>query len=93
VLGKASVFLVEDEALIRMMLADMLEELGHRMAAEAGNIQEAQVLAGTAIFDFAILDINVAGSITTPVAEIIDRPGLPLLFITGYGSGGRPEAF
>lgn len=68
-------FLVEDEALIGMMLADMLEELGHRVAAEASNIQEAQVLAGTAIFDLAILDINVAGSIITPVAEIIDRRG------------------
>ena len=92
-LGKASIFLVEDEALIRMMLADMLEELGHRVAAEASNILEAQVLADTAIFDLAILDINVAGSIITPVAEIIDRRGLPMLFITGYGSGGRPEAF
>jgi hypothetical protein len=50
-------------------------------------------LAGTAIFDLAILDINVAGSIITSVAEIIDRRGQPLLFISGYGSGGRPEAF
>jgi CheY-like chemotaxis protein len=34
----ASIFLVEDEALIRLMLADMVEELGHRVVAEAGNI-------------------------------------------------------
>lgn len=31
-----SVFLVEDETMIRMMLVEMLEELGHRAAAEAG---------------------------------------------------------
>jgi hypothetical protein len=34
--------LVENEALIRMMLAEMLKELGHRVVAEAGRIEEAQ---------------------------------------------------
>jgi DNA-binding NtrC family response regulator len=88
---QASMFLVEDE--VRMMLADMVEELGHRVAAEAGNIQDAQVLAETAVFDLAILDINIAGSSIVPVAEIIDRRGLPFLFISGYGAAARPEAF
>ncbi len=55
----ASIFLVEDEALIRMMLAEMVEELGHRVVAEAGNIVAGQALAETAIFDLAILDINI----------------------------------
>jgi hypothetical protein len=44
-------------------------------------------------FDIAILDINIAGSSIAPVAEIIDRRGLPFLVVSGYGSGGRPEAF
>jgi CheY-like chemotaxis protein len=57
----ASIILVEDEALIRMMLADMIEELGHRVVAEAGNIQVGQALAQAAIFDLAVLDINIAG--------------------------------
>ena len=76
-----------------MMLAEMVDGLGHRVVAEAGNIQDAQVLAETAIFDLAILDINIAGSSIVPVAEIIDRRGLPFLFISGYGSAARPEAF
>lgn len=33
--------LVEDETLIRMMLIDMIEELGHHVVAEAGNLDEA----------------------------------------------------
>ena len=33
-----AVFLVEDEVMIRMMVADMLEELGYSVAAEAGEI-------------------------------------------------------
>src|SRR6266481_2492973 len=89
----ASIFLVEDEALIRLMLADMIEELGHRVVAEAGNIQVGQALAQAVIFDLAVLDINIAGYSIRPVAEIIDRRGLPFFFVTGYGRAGRPEAF
>ena len=89
----ASIFLVEDDALIRMMLRDMIEELGHRVVAETGNIQEALALAQTAIFDLALLDVNVAGQSISPVAEIIGKRGLPFVFVTGYGRGGQPEAF
>jgi CheY-like chemotaxis protein len=80
----ASIFLVEDEALIRMMLGDMIEELGHRVVAETGNIQEALALAQTAIFDLALLDVNVAGHCTSLIAEIIDKRGLPFVSVTGY---------
>jgi CheY-like chemotaxis protein len=89
----ASIFLVEDEGLIRLMLADMVEELGHRVVAEAGNLEVGQALAETAIFDLAILDINIAGRIISPVAEIIAMRDLPFLFVSGYGPAGRPEQF
>src|SRR5260370_33875960 len=89
----ASIFLVEDEGLIRLMLADMVEELGHRVVAEAGNIEVGQALAETAIFDLAIFDINIAGPIIRPVAEIVHRRGLPFVFVTGSGPAGRPKWF
>jgi DNA-binding response OmpR family regulator len=85
--------LVEDEVLIRMMLADMVEELGHRVVAEAGNVRDARALAETAFFDLAILDINIAGSSIAPVAEIVARRGLPFFFVSGFGPAARPEAF
>ena len=56
-----SVFLVEDEVMIRMMVADMLEELGHSVAAGAGEIGEAARLAQSTECDVAILDVNVTG--------------------------------
>ena len=90
---EASIFLVEDEALIRMMLADMVEELGHRVVAEAGNIRDGVALAGMAAFDFAILDINIGGYSISPVAEILAERGLPFFFVSGYGAAGRPEAY
>jgi DNA-binding NarL/FixJ family response regulator len=55
-----------------MMIAGMIEELGHAVVAEAGNIADALRLAKTAEFGIAILDINVGGDRIEPVAEIID---------------------
>ena len=89
---RVSVFLVEDETLIRMMIAGIVEELGHTVA-EAGNISDALKLAKTADFGIAILDINVGGDRIEPVAEIIDSRHLPFIFASGYGSAGLPEKF
>jgi CheY-like chemotaxis protein len=52
---RQQVLLVEDEALIRMMIIEMLEELGHRVSGEAGRIAPAVSLAQTAEFDLALL--------------------------------------
>jgi CheY-like chemotaxis protein len=88
-----SVFLVEDEVMIRMMVADMLEELGFSVAAEAGEINEAMKLAESAEFDIAILDVNVNGKVISPVAELIRARKRPFIFATGYGSSGLPEEY
>jgi len=90
---QASILLVEDEALIRMMLAEMVEELGHRVIAEAGSVDEARSLAEIEGYDLAILDINLQGTNVLPVAEVVRSRGLPLFFLSGYGSGGLPDGF
>lgn len=88
---QALIFLVEDEAFIRMMIAEMIRELGHRVVAESGRIDEAQLLAQTAEFDLALLDVNIGGNSIAPVVECIEKRGLPFLFVSGYGSGSLPE--
>ena len=88
-----SLFLVEDEALIRMMIVQMIEELGHRVVAEAGSVGEALPLAETAEFDLALLDVNLAGESIAPVAITIERRGLPFLFVTGYSPAALPGPF
>ena len=90
---KASVLVVEDEVMIRMMVTDMLIDLGHSIAAEAGEIDEALRLAESADFDLAILDVNVNGRTIEPVAKIVERRKLPLLFSTGYSLDALPESF
>lgn len=88
-----SVFLVEDEVMIRMMVADMLEELGYSIAAEAGEIEQALTLARTVNFDIAILDVNVNGKLISPVAEVIEARNRPFIFATGYGTQGLPPEY
>ena len=88
-----SVLLVEDEVMIRMMIAEMLEELGHRVAAETGEIDQAIRFAQNTEFDLAILDVNVQGKLITPVAELITALNRPIIFATGYGAAGIPEEF
>ena len=90
---RLSVFLVEDEAIIRMMIAGMIEELGHDVVVEAGNITDALKLATTADVGIAILDINVGGQNIAPVAEILDDRHVPFVFASGYGAAGLPEQY
>jgi CheY-like chemotaxis protein len=81
-----SVLLVEDEPLIRMMVTDMLDELGHRVVAEAANVDQAAMLVRSTAFDLAILDVNLDGATSFPVADAIVARGIPVIFATGYGS-------
>lgn len=89
----ASILLVEDEALIRMMLFEMIEDLGHRVIAEAGSVIEGRSLAEIEQYDLAILDINLKGNNVRPVAEAIAARRLPLFFLSGYGPAGVPDGF
>src|ERR1700687_1646757 len=89
----AAIFLVEDEALIRMMIVEMLEELGHQVVAEAGSIETAEPLARTSVFDLAVFDISVAGFNISSLAEIVAAQSLPFVFVSGYGPAGRPGLF
>jgi len=87
------VLVVEDEAMIRMLLDGMLSDLGHTVAGEAGGIEEALALAKHAEFDVAILDVNLNGDPVTPVVEILRERGLPFVFASGYGARGVPQAY
>jgi CheY-like chemotaxis protein len=88
-----SVFLVEDELMIRMMIADMLESLGHAVAAETGDIDEALRLAQSGYFDLAILDVNINGKMIWAVADLIKARKCPFIFATGYGISLLPEQY
>lgn len=80
------ILIVEDEMTIALFIEDMVIELGHEVAGLAMRLAPALELAGDAPLDFAILDVNLAGSLSFPVAEVLEARGVPFVFATGYGS-------
>jgi len=89
----ARILVVEDEYLIRMLLEDMLADLGHTVAAAVGTIAEAKEAATKGDFDCAMLDVNLDGQQIFPVADILMQRGLPFVFVTGYGEASLPETY
>jgi CheY-like chemotaxis protein len=87
------VLLVEDEMMVAMLLEDMLAELGHSVIGIASRADEATERAGTADIDAAILDLNLNGQESYPVARVLRERGVPFLFATGYGEGKAPAEF
>jgi DNA-binding response OmpR family regulator len=87
------VLIVEDEFLVAMLLEDLLSEMGHRVVACVAQVDEAAKLADEADIDFAILDINLGGVKSFPVAEILRRRGIPFMFATGYGTDGLAREY
>jgi CheY-like chemotaxis protein len=84
---------VEDEYLIRMLLEDMLADLGYSVVAAVGTIAEASEFAKHGEFNAAILDVNLDGQEIFPVADILTKRGLPFVFVTGYGEGSLPVIY
>ncbi|WFU74943.1 response regulator [Bradyrhizobium sp. CB2312] len=89
----ASVFLVEDEALIRMMVADMVTELGHIVEAEANDLPSALRHARDSDFDMALLDVSLGRDSAEPVAVALANRNIPFAFASGFGAEAVPEAF
>jgi CheY-like chemotaxis protein len=87
------VLVVEDEVMIRMLLEDMLGDLGYEVAGAAGGFDEAMALARDRAIDVAILDVNLSGNPVYPVADILTRRGVPLIFSTGYSEQGLPDPY
>jgi CheY-like chemotaxis protein len=84
------ILVVEDEPMIRMLLEDMLGELGYTVAAEAAHIDEALEATKNADFDLAILDADLNGEPASPVADALVTLGTPFVFATGYGELPEP---
>lgn len=82
------ILLVEDEALVAMLLEDMVIELGGTVVGPEGQLDLAMILAADEPLDAAILDINLAGKRSHAVADIFLQRGVPFAFASGYGPLG-----
>ncbi len=86
------VLLVEDEALIAMLLEDIVVALGATVVAVESQLDLAIGRAETETLDCAILDVNLGGRRSYSVADALQRRGIPFVFATGYGESGVDAA-
>ena len=87
------ILLIEDESMVAMLMEDMLADLGHEVCATAADMAQAVQMATTGSFDLAIIDVNLDGQPSYPVAELLASRGIPFAFATGYGRGGLEGNF
>ncbi|MDQ7912344.1 response regulator [Pseudomonas sp. 102515] len=87
------VLVVEDEGAIAMLIEEMLEDLGCIVVASVAQLAKATDIARSIEVDLAMLDVNLAGQLVFPVAEILRDRNIPFLFSTGYGASGLSSEF
>jgi len=92
-LQNCSVLIVEDEATVAMLLEDFLLELGCHVTEIAARIDTALALIEVKNLDVVILDVNLEGEASYPVADELERRKIPFLFATGYGAQAIPEEY
>ena len=90
----ARILVVEDEALIAAQIEDVLTEAGYAVLGPASRLTDAFDHFYQAAPDAALLDINIAGERSFPLAEFLTAKGVPFAFCSGYGNASAiPEQF
>jgi two-component SAPR family response regulator len=75
---------VEDDFLVSLMTVDFLESIGCEVVGPAARLATAFELAQSESLDAAVLDINIAGDMVWPVAEVLRRRGVPFIFLSAH---------
>lgn len=86
------VLVLEDEPIIAFALEDMLIDEGSTVVV-ASSLSDAMKTLSHEEYDFAILDVNLHGEKSYPLAHELRERGIPFAFATGYGDAEHPEDF
>ena len=78
------VLLVEDEMLVVWLLEDMLADLGCTVIGPASSVNQALAMIDTEPIDAVVLDVNLNGQVSYPIADALAARGVPFVFSTGY---------
>jgi DNA-binding response OmpR family regulator len=89
-LAGCRVLVVEDEAMVAMLVESVLEDEHCSVVGPFGDLDAAMLAAEQETLDLAVLDINLAGEMVFPVAELLAARGVPFLLLSGYGDKALP---
>ena len=88
------ILVVEDEIVITWLLEDILTALGCTIISTAARVKQALSMIETdGPFDAVVLDINLNGEKSYPVADALFARGIPFVFSTGYNKDSLPKAY
>jgi CheY-like chemotaxis protein len=76
--------LVEDEPIVAWLLKDMLVDLGCSVVGPAADVNQALAMIDAQSIDVAVLDVNLRGQMSYPIADVLVARGVPFVFSTGY---------
>jgi DNA-binding NtrC family response regulator len=80
------VLIVEDETLVSMLMEDILMDFGCVVIGPVARLEDALKSAREEeAIDIALLDVNLAGKRSFPIADILAERGVPFIFVSGYG--------
>lgn len=91
--GALRVLVAEDEPLLATLLEDELADNGYTVVGPFSTLAQTSKAAAVDNFDIALLDLNLRGELTFPVAEALSARAIPFIFLSGYGAGALPEKF
>jgi DNA-binding NtrC family response regulator len=92
---KHRLLVVEDEFLIALDMMDALEAKGFDIVGPISSVEAAlQIIAASPHpFDGVILDVNLHGKLSFPIADLLMSMHVPFVFTTGYDNSVIPDRF
>jgi CheY-like chemotaxis protein len=87
------VLVVEDEMMVAWLLEDMLGDLGYAVVGPASRVDQALALLDAEIVDAAVLDVNLNGQKSYPVAAALVARRVPFVFSTGYHKDSLTQGY
>ena len=84
------ILVVEDEAMVGIVIEDILLDEGCRIVGPYLAYEAALAAAQTELADLAILDVNLAGRMSFPIGEVLASRGIPFVLLSGYGGDAAP---
>jgi len=84
ILSGLRLLLVEDEAIILMMMEEVITGFGCLVAGAASTVSQALKIVQTEPLDGALIDVRLDGETTLPLAHALSKKGIPFIFVTGF---------
>jgi DNA-binding response OmpR family regulator len=93
VLSGRRILIVEDEAIVSLMLEDLLTESGCIVIGPTGTTTAALALIEHESIDCAVLDVKLTDGMSVPVAEALAARGIRFVIATGWDRESIPPAY